>query len=95
MAYETINPATGEKIKTFDSLSNTDMEKAIEKADSAFREWRQTTFANRSKRLKKAGEILRERKEELARMMTLEMGKPFKDGVAEAEKCAWVCDYYA
>ncbi len=95
MAYETINPANEEKIKTFDSLGDEEMKKAIEKADSVFREWRQTTFSDRTKLLKKTGELLRQRKEKLARMMTLEMGKPFKDGMAEAEKCAWVCDYYA
>jgi succinate-semialdehyde dehydrogenase / glutarate-semialdehyde dehydrogenase len=95
MAYETINPANGKKIKTFDSLSDNEMKNAIEKADSVFREWKQTSFSDRAFLLKKAGALLRERKEELARMMSLEMGKPFKDGVAEAEKCALVCDYYA
>jgi succinate-semialdehyde dehydrogenase / glutarate-semialdehyde dehydrogenase len=95
MAYETINPATGEKIKTFDSLSDSEMKRAIEKAGNTFSSWKQTTFKERAVLLKQVGGLLRDRKEELARMMTLEMGKPFKDGVAEAEKCAWVCDYYA
>lgn len=95
MAYETINPANGEKLKTFEQLSDADMQKAIEKADTAFGEWKKTSFSKRAALLKEVGKLLRDRKEELARLMTLEMGKPFKDGVAEAEKCALVCDYYA
>jgi succinate-semialdehyde dehydrogenase / glutarate-semialdehyde dehydrogenase len=95
MAYETINPANGEKIKTFNQLSDAGMEKTIEKADLAFSSWKQTSFPERAALLKKVGGVLRQRKEELARLMALEMGKPVKDGITEAEKCAWVCDYYA
>ncbi|WP_234572754.1 NAD-dependent succinate-semialdehyde dehydrogenase [Rhodohalobacter sp. 614A] len=95
MAYETINPATGEKIKTFDELSDADINKAIEKADSAFQSWKKTSFSERAELLKKVGELLRDRKEELGKLMTLEMGKPIKEGISEAEKCAWVCDFYA
>lgn len=95
MAYETINPANGEKLKTFSQVSDGDMQKAIEKADTAFGEWKQTPFSERAALLTEVARLLRDRKEELARLMTLEMGKPFKDGVSEAEKCALVCDYYA
>lgn len=95
MPYETINPANGEKIKTFDDLSDADMQKAIEKSHSAFVGWKQTSFSDRAGLLKEVGRLLRERKEDLARTMALEMGKPLKNGIAEAEKCALVCDYYA
>ncbi len=95
MAYETVNPATGEKIKTFEGLSDADMKMAIEKADETFHSWKKTSFSKRAELLKKVGELLRERKEKLGKLMTLEMGKPIKDGVSEAEKCAWVCDFYA
>lgn len=95
MAYETVNPATGEKIKTFDELSDADIKMAIEKADSAFQSWKKTSFSERAELLKKVGELLRDRKEELGKLMTLEMGKPIKEGISEAEKCAWVCDFYA
>lgn len=95
MAYETVNPATGEKVERFDGLSDADMKKAIEKGDNAFQSWKKTSFSERAELLKKVGELLRDRKEELGKLMTLEMGKPIKEGISEAEKCAWVCDFYA
>lgn len=95
MAYEIINPATGETIKTIEQHHDEDIHNAIELADETFREWKQRSFYERSKLLTKLGGLLRERKEELAETMTLEMGKPVKDGIAEIEKCALVCDYYA
>src|SRR5690625_1954075 len=95
MTYEIINPATGEPIKSIRKQKDKEISEAIELADKTFKEWRQRSFCDRSKLLTKLGELLRERKEELAETMTLEMGKPVKDGIAEIEKCALVCDYYA
>lgn len=95
MAYEIINPATGETIKTIEQHQDEEISKAIKLADETFKEWKRRSFYDRSKLLTKLGELLRERKEELAETMTLEMGKPVKDGIAEIEKCALVCDYYA
>ena len=95
MTYEIINPATGEPIKSIRKQKDKEISEAIELADKTFKEWRQRSFYDRSKLLTKLGELLRERKEELAETMTLEMGKPVKDGIAEIEKCALVCDYYA
>src|SRR6185436_4417643 len=60
-----------------------------------WKSWRKTSFAERGRLMKRAGEILRQRKEEFARLMAIEMGKPLKQGVAETEKCAWACDFYA
>src|SRR5438876_8178761 len=68
---------------------------AVAQAHAAWRTWRKTPFASRAALMKKAAAILRERKDQLAKLMALEMGKPLKQGIAEAEKCAWVCEYYA
>lgn len=95
MTYEIINPATGKPIKSIKQQTDEEISEAIELADKTFKEWKQRSFYDRSKLLTKLGELLRERKEELAETMTLEMGKPVKDVIAEIEKCALVCDYYA
>ena len=67
----------------------------VSDVNSAYHEWRQTSFSHRATLLKKAGKILQDRKEDLGRLMTLEMGKPISQGVAEAIKCVSVCEYYA
>jgi succinate-semialdehyde dehydrogenase/glutarate-semialdehyde dehydrogenase len=90
-----VNPATGRPIRSYDELSPAAAADAVGDAHSAWKTWRTTPFGERSTRMKRAAAILRERKDELARLMALEMGKPRKQGVAEAEKCAWACDYYA
>src|SRR5262245_43140285 len=90
-----VNPATGETIRTYDEMTPEMVDAAIVDADAAWRTWRKTSFADRAVPMKKAAAILRSRKNEVARLMALEMGKPLKQGVAEAEKCAWACEYYA
>src|SRR5690625_6022690 len=75
MTYEIINPATGEPIKSIRKQKDKEISEAIELADKTFKEWRQRSFYDRSKLLTKLGELLRERKEELAETMTLEMGR--------------------
>ena len=67
----------------------------LERAVVASRDWRRRPVTERAERLRAAGRVLRERKEAYARTMALEMGKPLAQGAGEAEKCAWVCDYYA
>jgi succinate-semialdehyde dehydrogenase/glutarate-semialdehyde dehydrogenase len=67
----------------------------IRGVDRAWRSWRRTSFEERAAPMRRAAEILRKNAEEYARLMALEMGKPVTGGRAEAEKCAWVCDYYA
>src|SRR5438034_11622583 len=67
----------------------------LERADRASRDWRRRPVAERAERLRAAARLLRERKDAYARTMALEMGKPLAQGAAEAEKCAWACDYYA
>ena len=95
MAIATINPATGEVLKTFEPLSAAQIEQKLQLAASAFRKHRRTPFAERSSKMMRAAEILEKEKDECAHLMTLEMGKPLKSAVAEAMKCAGGCRYYA
>ena len=95
MAIASINPATGEVVKTFDPLTAAQIEDKLQRAASAFRTHRRTSFAERSAKMMRAAEILEKEKDECAHLMTLEMGKPLKAAVAEALKCAAGCRYYA
>jgi succinate-semialdehyde dehydrogenase/glutarate-semialdehyde dehydrogenase len=95
MAIATINPATGETIKTFQPLTEAEIEKKLQLSVAAFKSERKTPFAVRAKRMLKAAEILERDKEKFAHLMTLEMGKPYKAAVAEAVKCTTACRYYA
>jgi succinate-semialdehyde dehydrogenase/glutarate-semialdehyde dehydrogenase len=95
MPLDAVNPATGDTIKTYEEMTPHQTASAIEEAHAAWKSWRKAPFAERARPMKKAAEILRARKEEFAKLMALEMGKPLKQGVAEAEKCALGCDYYA
>ena len=95
MAIRTKNPATGEVVRTFEALSDAQIDAKIKRAAETFRTWRNVTFAERGKMMRQAGRVLEERKQEFARLMTLEMGKPIGAAVQEAEKCAKCCHYYA
>lgn len=95
MTMEVINPATGLKIKEYDEMTINEVEDILRKADQEFNGWRKTPFTKRVELMKNAATILRENKEKYATIMTQEMGKLLRDGIAEVEKCAWVCDYYA
>jgi succinate-semialdehyde dehydrogenase/glutarate-semialdehyde dehydrogenase len=95
MAIATINPATGEVIKQFDALTDAQVDERIHKAAKAFQRFRKTSFADRSRWMIKAAEILEAEKEALGRLMTLEMGKTLGSAIAEADKCAGACRYYA
>jgi len=95
MAIATINPATGEVVKTFDALTSLQIEQKLQLAASAFRTLRRTSFAERASKVMRAAEILEKEKDECAHLMTLEMGKPLKAAVGEVMKCATGCRYYA
>jgi len=95
MAIATINPATGELVKKFDALSDTQVDEKIAKAAKAFQSFRKTSFADRARWMTKAAEILETEKAALGHLMTLEMGKTLGSAIAEAEKCAGACRYYA
>lgn len=89
------NPYTGDEFAKIEEFSETAIEKALVEADQQFQEWKKTGFEVRSKLMKKAAEELRVNKEEYAETITREMGKPITQSLAEIEKCAWVCEYYA
>jgi len=95
MAIATVNPATGQVLKTFESLSDAQLEVKLQKAADRFSTYRKTPFAERAQMMLKAGAILESEKEHCARVMTTEMGKTFRSAVDEVAKCAWVCRYYA
>jgi len=95
MAIATINPATGEVVKTFQPLSEAEIEKKLQMAVKVFKAEGKTPFAVRAQRMLKAAEILERDKDKFAHLMTLEMGKTFKSAVAEAVKCTTACRYYA
>ncbi len=95
MTIATVNPATGETIATFEALSRSDLEQKLQRAVEAFRIHRRRSFAERAAGVRRAAEILDSRAGELARTITLEMGKPIKAAVAEVQKCAMVCRHYA
>ena len=95
MAIASINPATGETLKTFNALSAEQIEAKLQLASDTFRTYSRTSFSDRARMMTRAAEILETRKHEFGKIMTLEMGKPLKAAIGEAEKCAWVCRYYA
>ncbi|TMA10987.1 MAG: aldehyde dehydrogenase family protein, partial [Deltaproteobacteria bacterium] len=95
MTIASVNPATGETVKTFPPDSDAVIEQKLEKAAAAASRWRRTSFAERSQRLARAAALLEQRKDALGRLMTLEMGKLRKAAIAEVEKCANGCRYYA
>lgn len=92
---KSINPATGEIIGTYKEHSTNEVSQIIDHAHHAWTIWRDNSFATRAAALKRAAQLLREHKEAFARLMTQEMGKLLREAMAEVEKCAWVCDYYA
>jgi len=95
MAIETLNPATGELVERFAEWSREQVEATIAATHRAAAAWRGVPMAERAPLMHGAAAVLRAGKEEYARTMTLEMGKPIREARAEVEKCAWACDYYA
>ena len=95
MAIATINPATQEVLKTFEPLTDSQIEQKLQRATAAFAKHRKLPFADRARMMLKAGEIFENEKTAHAKLMTLEMGKTFRSAVDEASKCASACRYYA
>ena len=93
--FQSVNPATGQPGRSYEGHSVEEAHAAAAAAREAFSKWRRTSFDERSAIIRKAGEILRDRKDELAGLMTEEMGKTVDDGRAEVEKCAANCDWFA
>ena len=95
MTLRSINPATLEVVFETGELTPAQLEKKLSKAQSAFISWRETSFKQRAALMKKAAAQLRKRKDALALLVTQEVGKTLAASVAEVEKCATVCDFYA
>ncbi|MGV8878451.1 MAG: NAD-dependent succinate-semialdehyde dehydrogenase [Sphingobacteriaceae bacterium] len=90
-----INPANGTVIKSYKELSEKQVIKKIAQTHQAWGNWKETSFKERTKLMTRLGKALLYQKQQLAELMALEMGKPIRQGLAEIEKCAAVCDYYA
>jgi succinate-semialdehyde dehydrogenase/glutarate-semialdehyde dehydrogenase len=95
MAIETVNPATGERLRTFPPLTPAEIEEKLAVAHRTARSWRAAPMQERTSVVRRAGELLEERKHDYGRLMTLEMGKPLRAAVEEAAKCATACRFYA
>jgi succinate-semialdehyde dehydrogenase / glutarate-semialdehyde dehydrogenase len=95
MAYQSVNPYDGKTLKTFEELSDEQLESAIETAATCFETWRHTTFAERAVVVAKAASIMRARIDEFARPVTLEMGKLIDQARGEVVLSADIIDYYA
>jgi succinate-semialdehyde dehydrogenase / glutarate-semialdehyde dehydrogenase len=97
MGIASVNPTTGQWVKSFEPLDDRAVQSKIAIAAAAFEQYRHSSFAQRSYWLKNAAEILRNERQmqTLAQLMTLEMGKPITQAIAEIQKCASVCEYYA
>jgi succinate-semialdehyde dehydrogenase/glutarate-semialdehyde dehydrogenase len=95
MPLRSIDPTTGELIEEYEETTPSQLALTLAEASCAFAGWRRTPFSERAPKMRAAADLLEARREELARLMAAEMGKPLAQGRAEADKCAWVCRYYA
>jgi succinate-semialdehyde dehydrogenase/glutarate-semialdehyde dehydrogenase len=95
MPIATVNPSTGEVVKSFEPLTDAQLEAKLQKAADTFLTYRNVPFAERARMMMKAAVIIDAEKENYAKVMTTEMGKTYRSAVDEAAKCAWVCRYYA
>jgi succinate-semialdehyde dehydrogenase/glutarate-semialdehyde dehydrogenase len=95
MQLKSINPATGELLNVYDEYQYEEMDQILDQCSNRFKTWRKEPLSLRVHLLRSLARLLREKKDNLALTITLEMGKPIKESRSEVEKCAWVCDYYA
>ena len=95
MSIQTLNPATGEVLETFEPYTQERINEALDQAHQAFLRWRTLSFVERGKYLHSIASHLRDHKTKLAKTAVLEMGKTITEAEAEVEKCAWNCDYFA
>lgn len=95
MTFESINPANGERIASYDEMSGDEVRRILKGCVGAQQMWAERSFAERAKCMMAAHDVLLASKDEYAKQMALEMGKPHAQGVSEVEKCAWVCQFYA
>ena len=92
---KTINPATGEEINSYSVMETEEIKRIANYGRSAFPKWKSVDLSERALYMRKLGRVMRRNKDQYAKIITEEMGKPIRQSVAEIEKCAWVCDYYS
>lgn len=95
MPIQSVNPTTGRLEKSFEAYSSKKVNELIDAADVEFKKWKNVSFADKKVLMNNAAQVLRNKKDLLGKVITTEMGKPIKQAIAEVEKCAWVCEYYA
>ena len=95
MNLVSINPANNKILESHKEISTEKINQIINSSYNTYLEWRNESISYRSKMMRDLAELLKQKKEKLGALMTQEMGKPIKQSIAEAEKCAWVCEYYA
>ncbi|MDT7813308.1 MAG: succinate-semialdehyde dehydrogenase / glutarate-semialdehyde dehydrogenase [Acidobacteriaceae bacterium] len=95
MAYDTINPATGEQLATFPEHTAVEVEAALTTAQKAYGNWRRLSYVQRAAIVNRAAEIMRERSDEFSKLITLEMGKVYLEAVGETQLSADILSYYA
>ncbi|MCB9231964.1 MAG: NAD-dependent succinate-semialdehyde dehydrogenase [Bacteroidia bacterium] len=95
MEFISINPFDGREVGRQLAHGEAETQEILDRAGKAFLEWRKVSLTERAALMARAGQVLRENAPKYARMITLEMGKPITESLAEVQKCAWVCDYYA
>jgi succinate-semialdehyde dehydrogenase/glutarate-semialdehyde dehydrogenase len=89
------NPATGDVLRSFEPITDEELESKLDRASTTFRSWRKTGFAHRASLMLQAARLLENEKDTIGRLMTLEMGKPIRAAIDEVVKCSWACRYYA
>lgn len=92
---ESVNPATGETIETYEDHGDEEIDDALDRANETFESWSERPISERQQLLTNVADVLRDDREEYAELITREMGKPINESRSEVEKCAWACDYYA
>jgi len=95
MNLVSINPANNKILESHKEFSTEKINQIINSSYNTYLEWRNESISYRSKMMRDLAELLKQKKEKLGALMTQEMGKPIKQSIAETEKCAWVCEYYA
>ena len=93
--FQVVNPATGQRLATHTIATSPEVRAKVERAREAFRSWSRLGPEERAVYLSRFAEVLRKRKDEFGRTMTLEMGKIIRESIAEVEKCAWAAEYFA
>ena len=92
---ETINPATGKVIGSYNSMSIEEINQKTKNARNSFDDWKKLDISERCTYMRRLGRVMKKNKEDYAKLITEEMGKPIRQSLAEIDKCAWVCDYYS